>query len=213
MTADDDQNTISVMSQPSDPTRAAILDAAEKLFGRFGYRKTTVQEIADEAGIGKGTIYLHFESKRAVALSTIDRLIQRVVDRLEAIAAGEEPVADRVRAMLVERVLIRFDGVQAYSGRIDELLAEIRADLLLRRRYYFQTEAVILSRVLEEGRARGEVETGSPLDTARAMITATNSLLPYDLSARELGRRVDLERQVHRVVDLILHGVAARTYA
>jgi hypothetical protein len=43
------------------------------------------------------------------------------------------------------------------------------------------------------------------------MIAATNSLLPYDLSARELGRRVDVERQVRDVVDLILLGVVART--
>jgi AcrR family transcriptional regulator len=201
-----------VMSHQPEATREAILDAAEKLFGRFGYRKTTVQEIAEEAKIGKGTVYLHFESKESVALSTIDRLIQRVVDRLEAIAASEEPAGERIRAMLVERVMIRFDGVQDYSSRIDELLSQIRNDLLLRRRYYFQAEAAILARVLKQGRASGEVETESPMATARAMIAATNSLLPYDLSARELGRRVDVERQVREVVDLILEGVLARTY-
>jgi AcrR family transcriptional regulator len=201
-----------VMSHQPEATREAILDAAEKLFGRFGYRKTTVQEIAEEAKIGKGTVYLHFESKESVALSTIDRLIQRVVDRLEAIAASEEPAGERIRAMLVERVMIRFDGVQDYSSRIDELLSQIRNDLLLRRRYYFQAEAAILARVLKQGRASGEVETESPMATARAMIAATNSLLPYDLSARELGRRVDVERQIREVVDLILEGVLARTY-
>jgi len=206
-----DQNTVTVMSHQVEPTREAILDAAEKLFGRFGYRKTTVQEIAEEARIGKGTVYLHFESKESVALSTIDRLIQRVVDRLEEITAGEEPADERIRAMLIERVMIRFDGVQDYSSRLDELLSQIRNDLLLRRRYYFQTEAVILSRVLKQGRASGEIETESPIATARAMIAATNSLLPYDLSARELGRRVDVERQVRDVVDLILLGVVART--
>jgi len=201
------------MSQPTDATRTSILDAAEELFGRFGYRKTTVQEIAEEAGIGKGSIYLHFESKRAVALATIDRLIQRVVERLREIAAGDEPVEDRVRAMLIDRVMIRFDGVQAYSGRLDELLAEIRSDLLKRRRYYFQTEAVILSRVLDEGRAGGVIDSENSLVTARALISATNSLLPYDLSARELGRRQDLQRHVQAVVELLLRGVLARTNA
>lgn len=201
------------MSQPTDTTRTTILDAAEELFGRFGYRKTTVQEIAEVAGIGKGSIYLHFESKRAVALATIDRLIQRVVDRLREIAAGDEPVEERVRAMLIDRVMIRFDGVQGYSGRLDELLAEIRSDLLQRRRYYFQTEAVILSRVLDEGRAGGVIDVENSLVTARALISATNSLLPYDLSARELGRRQDLKRHVQAVVELLLRGVLARTNA
>lgn len=199
------------MGHEPDAIRKSILDAAEELFGRFGYRKTTVQEIADEAGVGKGTIYLHFESKRAVALATIDRLIQEVVDRLREIAASGEPVADRIRSMLIERVMVRFDGVQAYSGRLDELLAGLRNDLLARRRYYFQTEAVLLSRVLEEGRTQGVIDVEKPQVTARALITATNSLLPYDLSARELGRRYDLQRQVESVVDLLLRGILART--
>lgn len=43
-----------------------ILDAAESLFVRFGYDKTTVNEIAREAGISKGAVYLHFDGKDAL---------------------------------------------------------------------------------------------------------------------------------------------------
>ena len=47
----------------------AILDSTERLLARFGYRKMTVEDIAVEAGIGKGTIYLHFSSKEELVLS------------------------------------------------------------------------------------------------------------------------------------------------
>ncbi|WP_117394975.1 TetR/AcrR family transcriptional regulator [Maritalea myrionectae] len=48
-----------------------IFDATERLLGKFGYDKTTVADIAKEAGISKGAIYLHFKSK--------DELIERLL--------------------------------------------------------------------------------------------------------------------------------------
>ena len=52
--------TITRPAAGRDDARDTILDAADGLIQRFGYQKTTVDDIAREAGIGKGTIYLHF---------------------------------------------------------------------------------------------------------------------------------------------------------
>ena len=46
-----------------------ILDAADRLLARYGYRKMTIDDVAKEVGIGKGTIYLHFKSKEEIALA------------------------------------------------------------------------------------------------------------------------------------------------
>nr|MDQ3805369.1 hypothetical protein [Acidobacteriota bacterium] len=46
--------------------------------------------------------------------------------------------------------------------------------------------------------------------TAHALLTATNALLPYSLSARELGRREDVRAEAERVVTLLLDGVVSR---
>jgi len=192
---------------PGDAVRDDILDAAEGLLGRFGYSKTTVEEIAREAGIGKGTIYLHFESKKEVALATIDRLVARVVDRLEEIASGPRPAVDRLREMLVARVVLRLEGVRHYAGRIDELLRAIRPELLARRTQHFEREARVLRAVLEEGAARGELRGDDDAATAAAMIAATNSLLPYDLSVKQLHRRKAIAEQAGRIADLLLTGI------
>src|SRR5262249_16762278 len=61
--------------------RDAILDAAERLLARYGFKKTTIDDLAREAGIGKGTVYLHFPSKEEVALCTIDRIVERLLRR------------------------------------------------------------------------------------------------------------------------------------
>ena len=62
-----------------------ILDAADRLLARFGYRKMTVEDLAKEAGIGKGTVYLSFDAKPDIALACIDRMVARLLARLEAI--------------------------------------------------------------------------------------------------------------------------------
>jgi AcrR family transcriptional regulator len=47
--------------------RDEILDATDRLLARFGYKKMTIDDLAQEVGIGKGTVYLHFSSKEEIA--------------------------------------------------------------------------------------------------------------------------------------------------
>jgi AcrR family transcriptional regulator len=188
-------------------TRESILDAAEKLIGVLGYSKTTMDDVARAAGVGKRTIYVHFASKEEVVLSTIDRIVERLVERLRAHAAAASSAAERIRAMLVERVLFRFDSVRDYSHGLDELFASLRPAYLARREKYFASEAGVFAEVLEAGARSGEFAVEDPRVAAEALLLATNSLLPYALSARELGRRVDVEARIGRVADLLLYGL------
>ena len=95
-----------------EAVKDAILDATDRLLARFGYRKMTVEDIAVEVGIGKGTIYLHFTSKEEIVLSHIDRIVERVKDRLREIAVSDAAASERLRQMLLMRVLFRFDSIQ-----------------------------------------------------------------------------------------------------
>jgi AcrR family transcriptional regulator len=62
--------------------RDAVLDATERLLGRCGYQKMTMDDIAREAGVGRRTLYLHFTGKEEIALSSIDRVVERLLDVL-----------------------------------------------------------------------------------------------------------------------------------
>lgn len=190
--------------------REAVIDAADELLGRFGYRKMSMEDVARAAGIGKGTIYLHFESKEEVALSTIDRLVDRVVERLDEVAAQDAPAATRLRSMLQARVLIRLDGVQHYCESLDDLLAAIRQPLLERRTEWFRREARVLARVIRDGVERGEFAKNVPSRTARDLLAATNTFLPYSLTMPQLGRRREIAEQVGRIADLLVSGLARR---
>ena len=187
--------------------RDLILDAVGVLLARYGYRKMTKDDVARQVGIGKGTIYLHFPSKEELILSHIDRIAERVAARLRAIAGSSDPAARRLREMLEARVLVRFDAVLDYSQNLSDLLSSVRTALLARRESYFALEANILEEVLREGTRTGALECDNPRAASRVLVLSTNALLPFSLSARELGRREDVVDQVGRIADLLIKGL------
>lgn len=191
----------------SKTTRDAILDATDILLARYGYKDMTIDDLAQEVGIGKGSIYLHFSSKEEIALSHIDRIIEHLITELRAIAEKPIPVNDRLREMLIGRVLYRFDSVQHYSKSLNELLTYIRPKLLDHRRKHFDDEARVFATVVSEGQAKGKIIDGDPFDLARTLVFATNSLLPYNLSTFEIEDRGVVEERTKKTADLLIRGL------
>ena len=188
-------------------TRNLILDATDRLLARYGYKKMSMEDLAREVGIGKGTIYLYFSSKEEVALARIDRVIDRLRDRLQTIARSDASPAERLRRMLIERVMYRFDSVQHYTESLNAVMAAIRPSLLERRKSHFADEAQIFAGVLKSGKSLGAFTFKDPRATAEAMLLATTSLLPYSLSVKELGERDEVEAKVTRIANLLLNGI------
>lgn len=186
------------------------MDATDRLLARFGYRKMTIEDIAVEVGIGKGSIYLHFASKEEIVLSHVDRIVERLKERLREIAGSDAPAAERLRSMLLTRVLFRFDSIQHYTQSLNDLLAALRPGLLARRALYFESEAQIFAELLTAGRESGEFDFKDESATAHALLQATNGLLPYSLSTRELGEREEVEKRAAEVADLVMLGVLNR---
>jgi AcrR family transcriptional regulator len=192
-----------------EDVRDLILDAADRLLARYGYKKMTMDDLAVDVGIGKGTLYLHFSSKEEIALGRVDRIIDQLNERLREIAGSNVPCATRIRRMLLERVLFRFDSVRHYTESLSDVLAAIRPALMVRHMRHFKQEADIFAEVLREGR-RDETLLFRDADaTARALIVATNALLPYNLSPRELGHRKEVEAESARIADLLINGLKA----
>jgi AcrR family transcriptional regulator len=198
------------LTRPAPATADRIVDAAERLLARFGFDKTTVDDIATEAGVSKRTIYLHFAGKEEVALASIDRVVGRVTDRLRQIARTDALPADRVLEMLVARILGRFDSVRSYYQSLEDMFRSLRPAYLARRQRYFEAEAEVLASVLEEGRRTKAFALTDPLAVAHDLLVATNSLLPYSLSPAEFGRRAEVASRAHRIAALLLDGLRRR---
>lgn len=188
----------------------AILDATDRLLARYGYKKMTIDDLAAEVGIGKGSVYLHFPSKEEIVLSHVDRIVERLKERLKIIIAQNISGEEKLRQMIVERVIFRFDSVQHYTQNLNDLLAALRPKLLERRRNYFEIEAQIFSEVIEEGKRGGQFVGYEAMEMAKTILMATNSLLPYNLSAQELGERGEMEEKALRIANLLLQGLVKR---
>lgn len=187
--------------------RESILDATDMLLARYGYKKMTIDDIANEVGIGKGSVYLHFSSKDEIALSHVDRIIDRLCKKLKAISNQNISFDQKLQKMLVLRVTFRFDSVQHYTQSINDLLSSLREKLLDRRNGYHEKEAKIFADVIKDGQKNSDFISGNASFIANSFLLATNSLLPFNLSTKELGKREDIEKSTRRLAKLLLRGI------
>ncbi|HTC91863.1 MAG TPA: TetR/AcrR family transcriptional regulator [Terriglobales bacterium] len=82
------------------PKPNAIVAAALELFTRYGYRKTSIDDIAQAAQVAKRTVYLHFENKAAVFLAILEYLADQVRQRCTAAEQAEGTAVDRLTGLL-----------------------------------------------------------------------------------------------------------------
>ncbi|MCK9519894.1 MAG: TetR/AcrR family transcriptional regulator [Dehalococcoidia bacterium] len=81
-------------------TRAAILDAANRLFQQQGYEETSIQQIAELADTGVGTVYGYFAAKEQILREVLRTHTQEAVARYHAAVSEDTPAIDRVLAAL-----------------------------------------------------------------------------------------------------------------
>jgi AcrR family transcriptional regulator len=100
-------------TESSSPKPNAIVLAALELFTRYGYRKTSIDDIAQAAHVAKRTVYLHFENKAAVFLAILEYLGDQVQQRCLA--------AERVAGTPMDQLTVLLD---AYFGIGFELFSK-----------------------------------------------------------------------------------------
>jgi len=106
-------------------TRAALLDAVEKLVALEGPDAVTTTRIAGETGVSVGTIYRYFSDREALLLAAYDATVGRIVARCVAalsVLPADTPPADAAR-LLLSRYLDEAEAIPAHAG----LLAAMRA--------------------------------------------------------------------------------------
>ncbi len=103
--------------------RARILDAALARFSRYGFRRTSMEDIAGEAGISRAALYLEFENKEEIFRSLAERLQDDSLAGARAALAAEGPLSRRLAAAL-EAKHLRFFELMRSSPHGEELLDE-----------------------------------------------------------------------------------------
>ena len=86
-----------------DDKRQRILEAARKRFRYYGFKKTTMQEIARDAGVAVGTLYRYFKDKDELLVAGTEEYVSRHRRQAEAILASDAPAADKLRRFVLDR--------------------------------------------------------------------------------------------------------------
>jgi AcrR family transcriptional regulator len=185
--APDAHRTRRTQADRSATTRAALVSAARELFADQGFAATTRDEIAARAGVTRGALYHHFESKSTLAAAVVAELENELVDRVVVAAAEGDGVREELHL-----------GCRAYMDAsadptIARILAEAPAVLGVAACRALDAEACMP--LLESGFARAKAEgievPGDPAVAAALLLGLLNeaagliAAAPFNRARRE----------------------------
>jgi AcrR family transcriptional regulator len=187
--------------------REEILDTATELFAEQGFSDAVTQAIADRLGIGKGTIYRYFPSKRELFLSAVDRVMVKMRERVDASIVGIEDGLEQV-AMAISAYLAFFAENPGYV----ELLIQERAQFKDRKRpTYFEHRQVYIqrwrerySKLIAEGRIR-EMSVERISDVIGNLMYGTMFTNFFN------GQVKPSEEQAKDILDIVFLGILSET--
>jgi AcrR family transcriptional regulator len=179
--------------------RETILAACERLLHRYGPSKTTMQDIAREARIAVGTVYLEFDSKETILLELSSRKHKLLLQTIERELAADRPFGERIRSAIDARTDAYFRIAEGGAHGSD-LVHCSNAAVTKAHTAFMQAEHALFATTLREGARAGELEVSQPVVAARAMLVAYARFSPpWLFSAPREETRV-LLRNVHEVV-------------
>jgi AcrR family transcriptional regulator len=180
-----------------------ILEAAARLFAKHGYTETDTQLLADELGVGKGTLYRYFPSKRDLFLAAADRVMTMLRQRVDAAITGIDEPFERISVAI--RTYLTFFGDHP---EFVELLMQERAQFKDRKRpTYFEHR----EKNIEPWRAlyRGLIADGRVRDMPVERITDVMSAACYGTMFTNYftGRQKTPEAQAEEILDVVFNGI------
>jgi AcrR family transcriptional regulator len=193
---------------PAAPDRR-LIDAAEAQFRRFGYRRTTIDDITADAGTGKGSLYLHFESKQAVYMAVVEASLERFVENASRLLDGAGPVPSRLRSLV--ELTIRHYGEDellhaslfGQVGLVDGDVARMAADI---QRIRIRS---LLRELLTIGQRERTVRADIDVDAAAAVLFEIGWAVVR--SALEGDSQIPLERALSTLNQIVGLGLLPRS--
>lgn len=196
-------------------TRQAILEAAKERFLHYGFRKTTVDEIAADAGVGKGTVYLYFNGKEEILLTLIHAVKSNITEQMRVLAQSVASPEDKLRRMVLASILTVYEACMSSPHGNEIVLEDLRPFLhkqtALLDRFKAETsqQMSLIAEVLRTGNRQGLFGVADAEKTAHLVMAAFAAFFPpYDCPAFPNTRsRRELEQGAHEMLDLLIGGL------
>ncbi len=192
-------------SDPRALKRQRILKAATELFIQHGYRKTSVDDVARDAGVAKGTVYLYFKTKADLLAQAIVEEKKRFVIKLKPVL--EAPPQDRLR-LYIRMALVVLNEMplmsKLMSGDREVLVALEEMDTDLRQQVLgFQLHFV--SEMLDAAAGSNKFPREERLERAKVLLGLIYSF--GVISDERVRQGMSIERFAEILADIMLNGV------
>ena len=187
--------------------RAHIVDVARKIFTRYGFRKTTMEEIAAASRKGKSSIYYYFPGKEDIFRAVVEKEAGELKERLDKSIRTDEPPLEKLKAFILFRLHHVRTVENFYAALNEDSLSHL--DFILEiRKNFDQEEIKALREILEEGMKDGTFQHASSEIGAIAISTMMKGLeLPLLLSDDHKTDRAEL---LDNLIHVLFYGIIKR---
>lgn len=190
-------------------TRETILDAAERALGRHGYRKLTVQDIADEGNLSKRTIYLYFESKSQAVLALLDRMLSQSLADMERVLEQETSGREKLLQILIVRLTSRIDRCVDYHHTLNESCRAVYPGKVEDFHNLALPDIERVESALKEGVSDGSLRRCSTREVATLLVRGTNGFLPSALSTFDMSDLPKLRQDIESFCTVLVNGLSS----
>jgi AcrR family transcriptional regulator len=163
-----------------DDKRQRILMAARERFRHYGVKKTTMQEIARDAGVAVGTLYLYFKDKDDLLFACTEEYVARHRREAEALLASGAPAGDKLRQYVLGRFRAALETRTGFrhAAELTRAVLRVRPD---RRLDEGRMMCEYFVRFLRLGIEAGELYTDDPEGDARVLLFSLAFFFPSAL--------------------------------
>lgn len=193
----------------SGDKRQRILTAALKVFARKGFFQSKVAEIAREAGVADGTIYLYFRNKDDLLISLFEGEMALVLEAMAEAMAGHDDPVEKIEVFA--RTHLGLADTRREAAEI--LQVEVRQSAKFMKEYKnekFLEYLNIIAAIIREGQARGVIRADIHPDLAkRILFGALDEMARYWVLARK--RPFSAEEAAAAVSGCFLRGILANS--
>jgi AcrR family transcriptional regulator len=191
----------------SEERKQQILQAAMAVFARLGLSEARMDDIVEESGLSKGTLYWYFDSKDAIIGAILENMFEREFADLGPILRSDRPASQRL-AEFIDYTMNDVKLMFALLPLAYEFYALAFRQEPVRKAIeeYFRRYVALLEPVIQEGIQRGEFRPVDAKDAVMALgaiVEGTILLWVYDPKA------VDLDRHGKTSLQLLLNGLQA----
>ena len=186
-------------------TRQILIDVARRLFAQNGIDNTTMNDIAVESGKGRRTLYTYFKSKEEVFSAVIEKEMERMSDRLRAVADKDLEPEDK----LVQLVYTHLSLIKEAVVRNGNLRAEFFRNIWLVekvRKQFDRAEVDIIQDIIMQGIRQGKLDVANIQLSVEIMHYCIKGLeVPYIFG--RLGTSIQASRPM---VKQVIHRAMAK---